>query len=268
MSEEQSLDLSYRYGKFIGARSLAFLIGELDDSGTHGKSNTVVAGAMVSDIDDWPKIEQAWMSVLAEYDVKKFHYADFDSSWGEFKGWSPGQKTEFMIRLIKIVNSQECTAFAYGNYNQVFDEAIRAFPQENGFDLYSLCVEMCIGYAIGYFKPEESGVNMLITIPHKPRYRGDLLPYWQGRSPRLGVRTSSDSHTVQHQIADLIAREYYKYVDKIPENLKSHGTNVQSLLIFRKSFNALLEKYMSAFVSVDADLERILDKRSRILTNG
>lgn len=256
------------FASSIGVRSLAFLIGELDDSGTHLTSMAVAAGVMISDIERWPEIENKWNDVLKHYGIKTFHSADYDSCWGEFRGWNPDKKIEFMQQLTNVVDTHECTAFAYGNYRPIFDEAIKNCPQEKDFDLYSLCVEMCVEYVLGHFKIGESGSNLVMTIPNKPRYRGELLSHWQDQEPSFKLTLSSDAVSVRHQIADLVAREYYKYVDKLSANVRDHGESIKSMLIFRKSFNALLKKYASPFVSVDSNLERILEKRSAILSSG
>lgn len=253
------------------ARQLAFFVGYLDDSGTHQGSEVVVAGAVMANVDAWSSVSESWQDVLDKYGVSCFHYSDYDSNQGEFRGWGEDRerKIAFLRELIGIASSN-CSFVAYGNLRKSFEDAVALYPQEAGLDLYSLSVELCATYMLEVAKKDDQYERLDLNIPNKPRYTGDLLSYLMNRRKSFKLSINADSSLIPHQIADMVAREHYKFLKHLIASVEKEGDEVdvlfRTLQTARKSMRAMMQNFESPFATVDIDLDKVLRQRKLILS--
>ncbi|PYT21891.1 MAG: hypothetical protein DMG58_31245 [Acidobacteria bacterium] len=49
---------------------------------------------------EWELFDSRWREVLAKYGITDLHMRDYESAWGEYKGWDRPRRIELLSALI------------------------------------------------------------------------------------------------------------------------------------------------------------------------
>lgn len=79
-------------------------------------------GGFLSYEDVWRNIERKWKKTLRENRLERFHAADCNSGFGEFRDWPSKRRTGLIKRLLHIIDEQE---HIYSIYSGVVQPAFR-----------------------------------------------------------------------------------------------------------------------------------------------
>jgi hypothetical protein len=88
---------------FEKERLMAMMSVYLDESGTHDQSPIVVVGGYVASVVQWKHFQAKWSAALKEEEISCFHMNKFESSVGEFEGWTEERKRPFFQKLSQII---------------------------------------------------------------------------------------------------------------------------------------------------------------------
>lgn len=91
----------------------------MDDSGSHDDSHNCVVAGYFGPVSEWRKLELQWKPILRRYKVSEFHAKNFwardkGKPVGEYRGWSNRKISEFIDRLLSVVESRKIYPFASG----------------------------------------------------------------------------------------------------------------------------------------------------------
>ena len=92
----------------------------------------------------WETFDKRWANLLKQYDIPQMHRTDLESFWGDFKGWTPERRTEFVIKANAII--RDCTYLPIGTAI-IKNDFNASFPVDhvaNKFGLYSWCIHACL----------------------------------------------------------------------------------------------------------------------------
>lgn len=211
---------------------MASLTAYIDDSGSDRGQPVVVIGGVVANDSSWGKIEPAWRAILEKYGVGSFHASKLEQRYGEFRGWSKGDRAELMAKLIGLLRSQRCKVFAYGVNVEVFSEVIDELPHLDA-NPYILCLEAYISVLMTWVQRKSHAQPMVIMIEagqshHNSRY----MRKWQQQLRTIEMRdqyrvdsivTMFKSQNVLFEAADLVAYEMYKMFKSVILNKTDHS---------------------------------------------
>ncbi len=98
------------------------LKGYMDDSGS-ASSNLFTLSCLIGHTSMWLWVEWAWLNHLEKKnsqlkaggrtELSRFHAADCSSRFGEFKGWTVPEQTEFMAGLIRVFQRHSLVIISY-----------------------------------------------------------------------------------------------------------------------------------------------------------
>lgn len=176
-----------------------------------------IVGGFLSYEDEWWKIEKKWKKTLRENHLERFHAADCNNGFGEFRGWPPKRRTGLIKRLLRIIEQQEI----YGIYSGVVQPAYRdEFGVKRDDDAYPLCLQHCIEI-IGEKTARLPLTEKVKIIVDTCRFSGkgaEVFHFMKyGHSWDQGARLHSITYSswqdfVPLQCADLMAYESFKLV--------------------------------------------------------
>lgn len=100
-------------------KMFAMMQAYMDDSGSHtNRSHNCVVGGYFGGVNEWVKFERQWKPILTEYAVSEFHSRRFYARnsqrelVGEYAGWSNRKHTEFLDKLLGVIESRKIYPFA------------------------------------------------------------------------------------------------------------------------------------------------------------
>jgi hypothetical protein len=116
----------------------------LDDSGTSPTDAVAVVAGYLATRQMWDKFDSRWFNLLAKYGVKILHRADLESFHGEFKGWNPQRRTEFLKAAHTIIRNCTYTAVGLALVKSDYGEIISNHETLRRFGIYSWCAQGCL----------------------------------------------------------------------------------------------------------------------------
>ena len=238
----------------------------------------------------WPYFEWAWVDVLewknkqlrgqGRQEISRNHAADCNSSFGEFKGWSPDEKEEFSGKLLDVF--RKCPVHIYG-YSMPLQLLVQEFPETKpnpvGF-AYVILLTMLM---------DEIGKNTLALYPknvislHHDHSDYDAAladqfahmmndPEFKYRGQFTSITPACWQRCVRLQPADLIAYENFKE-GKRQEECGERRPSLKKLLDLdslsgnAKGFNLQTIRELKTIVDrLDGIAKEILFKTARIRT--
>ena len=74
-----------------------------DDSGTSQNERIAVVAGYLATTEMWKTFNSRWSNLLSKYKVTHLRRADLESFHGQFKGWEPERRTEFVKKAHAII---------------------------------------------------------------------------------------------------------------------------------------------------------------------
>lgn len=106
-----------------------------------GKNRTFALGCVIANDSVWQHTNQAWKRCLRRKNrqltrqgrprVSRYHAADCESRFGEFKGWDVSEKNAFVAELISIVNRHHIHIVGFTVYLEDLAEFYPQIEKEN-----------------------------------------------------------------------------------------------------------------------------------------
>jgi hypothetical protein len=123
-------------------RSFVIVTVYIDESGTHGSGVTIMGG-WVGRLGQWAKFDPKWRRLLKDNNLTYFHSRMFRHSKGEFKGWKPEQKNNFVDKAKRA----SLKNLEFGFVISLPDSAAGYRPREVPLDSsYGLCFRYCLSF--------------------------------------------------------------------------------------------------------------------------
>src|ERR1700730_9250502 len=73
-----------------------------DESKTHGEAPDLIVAGFLGNVDQWHKFEKRLAKLQKKYGFTIFHYKDWNSCSGEFRGWNDDKKDRLIADMIGI----------------------------------------------------------------------------------------------------------------------------------------------------------------------
>jgi hypothetical protein len=119
-----------------------------DESGHSGSSRIVAMGGAIGSPMMWRPFREQWTATLDRFGVKVFHMADFESAWGEFRGWSTKRRQELLDQLLSCLDNK--LIFFLGTSVVVSDfRNLTARFRRCALDPWYICFQLSIQQALG-----------------------------------------------------------------------------------------------------------------------
>ena len=193
--------------------------GYFDDSGTSAHDSVVVVAGYIGSLSQGEKFAREWRSHLSKFNVTVMHRTDLECFHGEFAGWTPEQRTEFVSKAQQIIKRR--TYVAIGNavikadFERMFPDRLKRFCG----GAYGFCAILCLARAKRWFDKAkqqdpiewifEAGTDGSGHIAH---LFNALYANVQSRTDfRLSRWSFAGKDEPQLQAADLIAYEVFKH---------------------------------------------------------
>jgi len=233
---------------------LALLKSYYDESKSHYKANPrtfVVAGCTMSS-ESWLSLENAWKTVLMEFDISIFRSSDCNASKGEFVGWDGKKKDALRSQLIETIHNSWrgkrapiCPVFIWCIIDEnIFEQVLREYPNVL-LSPYELCVNCIVAgsrTAITNIKGENT-IELFFEKGQdvRPHIRQELRTQ---RKSEPRIENISFVNKLEHiplQVADMIAFEAWK----------SHTEGIRKVLL------DLMDSGVGQSLVIDEELIRI-----------
>lgn len=186
-----------------------------------------LAGWAAWDVE-WELFDPAWRAVLADYGVPDLHMRDYESMWGDFKGWESARKVRFLSALIDTFEASAAppstgpigfwSALPLKDYERLIGGRPLKWEDDPAFLCFLHCIHRLLPFTQG--TPDEVKIEFVFDWNPKLEQRTRaifsqlrLVPDLAEFHHRLGdVRFASRRDTPPLQAADLLAYECYKHV--------------------------------------------------------
>jgi hypothetical protein len=201
------------------------LHGYIDDS---GKGNTFILSCLQAEIGMWTFVELAWLEMLEKVnanlrkrgrqEISRYHAADCNGLFNEFKGWTTGEQIELSKMMLDIFKRHLFHINAYSlDLKHLVEEIPETRPNPKGFAyvflFHMLMLEICDS-TLAKFKDSIIG----LTHDHCD-YDAALLeafnqmlddPLFKCRHRFTALMPARWEHCIPLQPADLMAYENFK----------------------------------------------------------
>jgi len=181
-----------------------------DESGHSASSSFVCMGGCIASLEAWSAFEKEWEQKLNEYGITCFHMTDFESNWGEFKGWEnePAKHKACLADLVNIMNDH--IDLYIGTSENVEDHKLSPPPK---VDPYFNCLMTCIDHIASYVS-DLPGDQRLETVfadhPEFGRRVRQLYPEVRAVSGMYG-KLATDTYGFPRDILPLQAADIVAY---------------------------------------------------------
>jgi hypothetical protein len=219
--------------------------GYFDESGDLEAADKIfcVAGYYV-EAANAERMDAEWLKVLNEYGLPHFHMVDCAHGNEEFKRIEKEERSELVIKLIKIIKDYTSHGFAAIASGDHF------VAEKDRPDVYSECVELCISALQVFLLSNRLEGETVYFFETGHKSRGDAYNHV---ARRIGELSSSIAFGMKDQVrllqaADLLAWQTAKYAKDI------YGQKRPP----RKDFMSLLEHpHTLAFLTVKGSEKQI-----------
>lgn len=98
----------------------------LDVSRDEGDSNVYMLAGFISDTERWAAFDVEWRKVLDCYNIPAFHMTDFESGYGDFKGWEPNdpRRVPLLTALLGVIERNTVGSVGFGVSQSMFDSVV------------------------------------------------------------------------------------------------------------------------------------------------
>ncbi len=189
----------------------------LDESGTHGGSDTVAVAGYVSNGTQWLQFEKDWQQALGEFGIERFHMVEFAHSKGAFETWSEEQRRVRLAILAEIIKKRTlgsvATSFSSADYRDTFSLEADRFVG-GAYGLAATMTFMALGVAfarIGVFGSIEYvyEAGALGAVQVRRAFDENFADPGQKHRMRLSsLQFRTKQEDVPLQAADILAYEW------------------------------------------------------------
>lgn len=212
---------------------------------------------------EWEHFDSGWRAVLAKHGVADLHMRDYESGWGEYKGWDATRKIEFLSELIDIFDESAAppssgpvgfwSALPLKDYERYVGGRPLKWEDDPSFVCFVHCMNRILPFTRG--TPDEVKIDFVfdsnprleqrtLAIFSQLRFLPDLAEFHH----RFGeIRFASRRAEPGLQAADLLAYECYKHVVNVfarfPRPQRKSLARLKSRIVYSEALPAeLLEK--------------------------
>jgi hypothetical protein len=158
-----------------------------DASGTPADTVLTMAG-YVSDAKKWGKFEQRWQRILDDAEVRQFHMTECVSGKGDYKGWAPEKRKQFIADLSdcarKYTNKRFSATVIVGDFNRA--DAEFQIHEYLGYP-YALCGASCIEHVLVWAHNRQVKNKIVYLFEDGDKHTGDLERICEMRFAKYGV---------------------------------------------------------------------------------
>lgn len=224
-----------------------------DDSGTDLNSPLVVVAGYLSSDHMWESFNVRWANLLLKNGVTQMRRSKLESLEGEFKGWIPDQRTEFVKKAHAVIRKFTYLPIGIAIVKADFEEAFPVNSTARRFGLYSWCIHGCLA-ALGEWC-EKRNHREPITFVFEAGTEGRdqvhktftvLCANPEKRPPRACPIKSwsfAPKKVLPLQAADLIAYEFYKFTKNHAIDRGRHKIRLSALDLFSSTDISLLKYF-------------------------
>jgi hypothetical protein len=119
----------------------AMITAYFDDSATEDVA--AVAG-YIGSVTQWERFNAEWQKMLDEYHIKVMRRSDLECFQGEFVGWTPPKRTEFIKKAQKIIKNRTYVPVGSAIIKADFDEVIPASIRKFVGGYYGMCATLSL----------------------------------------------------------------------------------------------------------------------------
>lgn len=194
-----------------------------DETGdeAHPVGPLVGVGGAIASVEQWDKLETGWREILDGAGVPNLHMREFTYGCGCFEGWEEPRRRALLGPLLDLIVENVPTVCGAA----ISKSAMRGLDEEQRVRLgpaYRCGLRLCLEYAISYATSVDDKVQVFVegnnTFGGEPDLCRQLITMQaeqSGIDPKhvVGV-ASQNEYIVPLQVADLIAYEMYKELDR------------------------------------------------------
>ncbi len=177
---------------------------------------------------EWDLFDSIWRTVLAKYGIADLHMRDYESAWGEYKGWDRNRRIELLSALIDAFVESAAppstgpvgfwSALPLKDYERCVSGRPLKWEDHPSFVCFVHCLNRMLPFTRG--TPEEVKIDFVFDCNPKLEERTRaifsqlrILPDFDEFHDRFGgIHFASRRDTPALQAADLLAYESYKHV--------------------------------------------------------
>lgn len=186
-----------------------------DESGTHDSEAVVVAG-FVSSETEWEAFTERWEQVLTEAGLEYFRMSEFESSRGQFSGWTTPAKQDLLNMLLQIIRDHTFRSIGCVVMKQSFDSILSREAKIVCGDAYGLAALNCWRHLGLVLQKADVWMDCLMEDGAKGKGAiqdifdaGSERPEWQ-EDYRMRSLSFEEKRVAPLQAADILAYELYK----------------------------------------------------------
>jgi len=164
---------------------MAFLIGYLDESGTHSASRVVSISGLVSDSIAWSRIEKPWKENLATTGVSWFHAVDCENGTHEFFGKQRALRESLLRGLSDAIFEAQPVLASASLIREDWDAVATDEFKQRFKDPYYFCFENCLTQISSWAMKYTPGYPVALVFAEQTKYeeRNALLYRMYRNSP-------------------------------------------------------------------------------------
>lgn len=190
---------------------MAFLSAYFDDSGSYPEHSVVVVSGLVASTKQWSDFSKKWNKLLSSERISVFHMSEFESSKGEFEGWTPERKNPFIVDLIKTTKEYARTFMGALVPTKDFDLVKPKFPNISRTP-FQLCADRCILHLSIWIEKSPERKNLSVFFDRGKALAPEMTKLFCEKSePKWNYALADKREEIPLQAADLIAYEVFKY---------------------------------------------------------
>ncbi len=190
---------------------MAVLAAYFDDSGSYPEHPLVVMCGAVASTKQWKDFSIQWNKVLRSEGISVFHMADCENFEGEFKGWTPIRKRDFIVKLIEIVKKYKRQFIGSIVFCKDFDLVKPKFPNIP-LTHKQFCINRCILHLSIWMEGSTERKNVTIYFDRGNPLAPEMVKLFCEKStPKWKCVQGNKEDDIPLQAADLIAYDVFKY---------------------------------------------------------
>lgn len=191
-----------------------------DDSGTSATDPVAVVAGYLATANMWEMFTGRWNALLGQYGIKQLRRTDLENFKGEFEGWNPSRRTEFVKKAHAIIRRCTCVGFGLGIIKSDFEKVIPETHPFRSYGLYGWCAQGCLAgvktwcdaknlnepiqYVFEAGTPGDDQFSQMLGILYRDPVRR--------KEDRIGGWSFQSKDILPLQAADLVAYEFYKFL--------------------------------------------------------
>jgi hypothetical protein len=192
----------------------------LDETGTDGQSAYAMVAGAVSVPGGWNSLESQWSGLLSSRGVSAFHTKEFNQGIGDFAGWGPLKRKNFVKGLEKIIKTDTIFQIAVGVHRETHTEVKRKWRGVRNFKADSdcgMCFRLLRFLVCEKIATEFSQNNKVQFIVESGPYTGDMKAIYEevsgtksakSRPSRFGEMLAGFAHAPKGALRSLEAADY------------------------------------------------------------